>query len=114
MVELSSEGGPGGSEETLYHLATEIATMELTNVAGSQVAAYHHSSPYVGFLSEAARSYAQGLGVGYDPRKLHEFQDAVGGIHLDGDGGQVPTVEPCRIVPQNAATPDFAAYWWGF
>ena len=45
----------------------DFAIMELTNVVGSQVAPYHPSSPYrVGILKEAAISYAQGLGVGYD------------------------------------------------
>ena len=48
--------------------------MELSNVGGSQVAAYHPGSPHrVGDLWEAAASYAQGLRVGFGQQKLHEF-----------------------------------------
>ena len=48
------------------------------------MAAYHPSSPYqVGVLWEAAVSYMQGLGVGLDLRKVHEFWEAVVGIGPD-------------------------------
>ena len=58
--------------------------MEVSILAGWKFVAYHPSLPYrFRVLWEAAQSYAQGLGAGFDLRRLKALWDAVVGIGVD-------------------------------